>query len=40
MGVVKGAISIKDNMTAVLRSIKDEQTAFLMYFLMYLIGIL
>lgn len=28
MGVVKGAISIKDNMTAVLRSIKDEQTAF------------
>lgn len=28
MGVVKGAISIKDNMSAVLRSIKEEQTAF------------
>lgn len=28
MGVVKGAISIKDNMTAVLRSIKQEQSAF------------
>lgn len=28
MGVVKGAISIKDNMSAVLRSIKAEQTAF------------
>lgn len=28
MGVVKGAISIKDNMTAVLRGIKQEQSAF------------
>lgn len=28
MGVVKGAISIKDNMSAVLRSIKQEQSAF------------
>lgn len=28
MGVVKGAISIKDNMTAVLRNIKQEQSAF------------
>ena len=28
MGVVKGAISIKDNMTVVLRSIRQEQTAF------------
>lgn len=28
MGVVKGAISIKDNMTVVLRSIKQEQSAF------------
>ncbi len=28
MGVVKGAISIKDNMSVVLRSIKEEQTAF------------
>ena len=28
MGVVKGAISIKDNMSAVLRSIKEEQTSF------------
>lgn len=28
MGVVKGAISIKDNATAVLRSIKQEQSAF------------
>ena len=28
MGAVKGAISIKDNMSAVLRSIKQEQSAF------------
>ena len=28
MGVVKGAISIKDNMSAVLRNIKQEQSAF------------
>lgn len=28
MGVVKGAISIKDNMTVVLRSIRQEQSAF------------
>lgn len=28
MGVVKGAISIKDNMTAVLRGIKQEQSSF------------
>ncbi len=28
MGVVKGAISIKDNMSAVLRSIKEEQSSF------------
>lgn len=28
MGVVKGAISVKDNMTAVLRNIKQEQSAF------------
>lgn len=28
MGAVKGAISIKDNMTAVLRGIKQEQSAF------------
>lgn len=28
MGAVKGAISVKDNMTAVLRSIKTEQSAF------------
>ncbi len=28
MGVVKGAISIKDNMSVVLRTIKNEQTAF------------
>lgn len=28
MGVVKGAIEIKDNMTAVLRSIRQEQSAF------------
>lgn len=28
MGAVKGAISIKDNVSAVLRSIKKEQTAF------------
>lgn len=28
MGVVKGAISIKDNATAVLRSIKKEQSDF------------
>lgn len=28
MGVVKGAISIKDNMSAVLRSVRQEQSAF------------
>ena len=28
MGVVKGAISIRDNMSAVLRSVRQEQTAF------------
>ena len=28
MGVVRGAISIRDNMSAVLRSVRQEQSAF------------